>query len=380
MLPTHTVILKANQGEFDALRNLDARTADKLRPLFEVGRLTDELRKRKYIGESTTPVMTHLNRVLDSIAGAWPARPAMVDGYTWAPNAQAENGQHVIAYMVSRLSAAGVPVIPVVGYDRWENEEYRLGLKAIPRPDSGLYCLRLDNSAVEDSAEPEHFQSTIQEILDELDLEPARCSALIDFADVSMDAMSVEALVSSASALIRQLQKFGFQHYVVAGCSLPSTINLAVNNQDSTGSVLRKEMLVWQALRLEFPETIIINGDYAVRGPTTTEVRSKYTNGKIRYTIKKQMYVVRGHPIRNDHSLEQMHDLSAALTESTHFLGGNFSWGDNQVLLCKRRSALGGLTRWIAIDTNHHLTFVVQEVEEFERDLVVARPAKVFHS
>jgi hypothetical protein len=34
---------------------------------------------------------------------------------------------------------------------------------------------------------------------------------------------------------------------------------------------------------------------------------------------------------------------------------------------------MGGPTEWIAIDTKHHLAFVVHEVEEFERSLVVVK-------
>lgn len=367
MLPRHTAILKVNQGELQALRSLDARTAPKVLPLFEVGPLTDAIRQRKYISKSSTPTIAYLNHKLDPVANAWPTRPAMVDGFQWAADARAENGDHVIAYMVSRLRASAVAVIPVIGYDRWSNADYRLGLKSIPPRDDGHYCLRLDSSAIEDAAEPDYFRSIIEDIVDELALNPACCSVLLDFADISMDIASVEKSVSKAGDIFRQLQAFGFHHYVVAGCSLPKTIDLAVSDQDSVGSVLRKEMLVWQTLRLEFPNLAIVSGDYGVRGPTTTEIPSKYTNGKIRHTTKQQMFVVRGHPFTYDHSNIQMYGLSETVVKSPHFLGENFSWGDGQILLSSRQGGRLDPSWWIAIDTNHHLTFVVQEVEEFER-------------
>ena len=375
MLPVHTAILKANKGELEALANLDEQTARKVRPLFEVGRLTDAIRQRKYISTSATPTITHLNRVLDPVGASWGSRPAMVDGYQWAANARAENGEHVIAYMISRLRAAGVSVIPVVGYDRWSDTEYKLGLQSVPPREDGHFCLRLDSSAIEDVAEPEYFQATIIKIVDELDLTPAHCSVLLDFADISVGVMSVEMLVSKAISIIKQLLAFGFDHYIVAGCSFPQTIDLAVGNQDSVGSVLRKEMLVWQTLRLEFPNLTILNGDYGVRGPTTTERPSKYTNGKIRHTVKKQMFVVRGHPFTHDHNNTQMYGLSEIVVKSPHFLGADFSWGDMQIALGSRRGGRLDLTRWIAIDTNHHLTFAVHEVEEFERSLLIKATA-----
>lgn len=373
MLASHTIILKANKGEVKALTNLDGRTARRVLPLFEVGILTDAVRESKYMKASQTPTLTYLNRKLDPISGSWSAGPVMVDGYQWAADSRVENGDHVIAYMVSRLRASGVSVIPVVGYDRWGSVEYRQGLKSIPPRGDGNYCLRLDSSAIEDAAEPGHFQDTIADIIDELGLDPARCFALLDFADISMATMPVEFLVSKAGDMIRQLQSFGFHHYVVAGCSFPSTINLAVSDRDSIGSVLRKEMLLWQTLRLELPEVVIGYGDYGVRGPATTEQPSKFTNGKIRHTVKLQTFVVRGHPFTNDRSFVQMYGLAATVIGSLHFLGEDFSWGDRQILLCSRQQIMGNLSDWIAIDTNHHLTFVVQEVEEFERARVSTR-------
>jgi hypothetical protein len=79
------------------------------------------------------------------------------------------------------------------------------------------------------------------------------------------------------------------------------------------------------------------------------------------------MFIERGHAFRDDGNQAQMYGLSLRLVTSAHFLGSGFSWGDDQILLCSRRVVLGSTTLWVAIDTNHHLTFVVQEVEEFER-------------
>ena len=158
MLPNHVAVLKAKEGEFEALSKLDNRVADKVLPLFEIGRLTKDIRARKYIRESSTPTMTYLNRVVEGIGSAWLGRPAMIDCYQWLVDARAENGDHVVAYMVSRLRDAGLSIIPVIGYDRWDNADYQLALKSISPRDDGHYCLRLDRSAIEDSAEPDHFR------------------------------------------------------------------------------------------------------------------------------------------------------------------------------------------------------------------------------
>jgi hypothetical protein len=370
MLTRHTAILKANQGELTALRNLDASTARKITPMFEIGRVTESIRESKWYKNSPAPTIAYLDRVIGGIGRSW-LRSCMVDGYQWRADARTENGEHVIAYMVTQLRALEVPVIPVVGYDRWGNAEYRAGIQSIIPPDDGHYCLRLDSVAIEDSAEPDHFQETVSSIVEDLDLEPRKCSILLDFADISTNAASIESMAIQASRAINLLRPFGFRYYIVAGCSLPKTINLAVGGADSVGSVLRKEMLIWQMLRQDLPKVHIVSGDYGVRGPTTTEIRSSYTNGKIRHTIKNQTFVARGHAFKLDGNYTQMYGLSSTIIKSPHFLGEGFSWGNSQIVQSSRKAFLGSLSHWIAIDTNHHLTFVVQEVEEFERDFVL---------
>jgi Beta protein len=273
------------------------------------------------------------------------------------------------SYALSRLKQLGMPVIPVVGYDRWENKVYQLGLQSIPPPD-GHYCLRLDTTAIDDVAEPDFFKERISEIIEGLDLDPTCCSVLIDFGDASN--MSVNDLVTKANEVIGQLIPYGFHHYVTAGCSIPKTIDLAVKGHDSFSMVLRKEMLLWQALRVGYKDIILLYGDYCIRGPTTNDdIRSKYINGKIRHTVNQQTFVVRGHPFVDDHSAAQMYDLSTEVVNSHHYIGENFSWGDGRIKLCSAQGFMGGPTEWIAIDTNHHLAYVVHEVEEFERNLIV---------
>jgi hypothetical protein len=377
MTLSHFAILKAKPGEGDALVNLDQRTASHVWPLFEVERLTERrLANVKFLRESPTPIITHIDKLLDDMSACWIGRTALVDGYDWAPNATVETGQHAIAYMVSSLRQGGVFVIPVVGYDRWENEEYRRGIESIPHARSERYCVRFDSAALEDSAEPDVFEERTKDILDGLRLDPRRCLALIDFGDVSSDGMSIERLTNTATRIVEMLAKLGFAEFVVAGCSLPKSIDLAVGKRDSEASVLRKENILWRSLRISFPDLAIVSGDYGVRGPNTTDVPTKHANGKLRHTYKTQFFVTRGHSISDGDGLAQMATLALKVMGSEHYLGSAFSWGDLQIKVCGEGGRTRDLSYWIAVDTNHHLTFVVQEVEEFERELVASRAVR----
>jgi hypothetical protein len=373
-LATHTAILKARKGELQALATLDGRTLDRVQPIFEIGRLTDQIRERKYMRESRTPTISYLDRALAGVSEVWGDRVAVIDGFEWAPQARTESGDSVIPYMVDRLRRYGTPVVPVVGYDRWSNSDYRAGLVSVEAHRGRDWYFRFDKTAVEDASEPDYFGENVLDMLDTLDAHPNNCAAIVDFGDISMSTASIEYITNNAIKVLNSLQSLGFERFVFAGCSMPRTINLAVDSADTDGFLIRKEMLVWQALRAELQSVTIGFGDYALRGPTTSEFPSKYTNGKIRHTVTSRLFIVRGHPFRNDGCHVQMEDLARRLIASGNYLGPDFSWGDDQIELASRGLARRDLGHWIAVDTNHHLTFVVQEIEEFER--AIARSAR----
>lgn len=369
--PKHVPLLRANDGECEALTNLDGRTRRRILPLFEVGPITESILERRYMQLSPTPTITHINRTLQKVVGAWFGQVAMVDCYQWAADARTETGIHVLTHAARYLRANGVPVVPVVGYDRWENRDYQAGLRSVGGHEGTGFCLRLDSIAIEDSLDPDHFLEVVSDIVETLDLTPRDCCVIIDFGDVSSAATSLDHMIDRTQAIVAMLAEFDFGFYVLAGCSLPGTINQAVADTDAEGIVVRKESLAWKTLREDLGRDIV-SGDYGVRGPTTTEVRSQYTNGKIRYTIDSEIFVVRGHAFKNDGNFAQLADLCETLSNSIHYLGPTYSWGDAQVEDCRLGGRTGNLSHWIAIDTNHHLTFVVEEVEEFVRALADA--------
>lgn len=370
MKPAYVPILKALGSEFDAIAKIKNDDITKIDPLFEIPRIGKNILEAVRFQDHLHVLKTaYLNEVVGRIAGGWSGRKAMIDAYQWAADATIESGEHIIPYIYARLTSLGVSVVPVIGYDRWENDAYRLAMKSLNTRD-GSYCIRLDSHAIEDSAEPDFFQDNIDQILDDISADPGRCSVLIDFGDVT--GQSVDSCISKAGKIISMLESKGFELFVVSGCSLPKTIDAAVKKPDSTGPVLRREMLLWQAMRREFPETKIAFSDYGVRGPHSNDgVRNKHTNGKIRYTIDKQFFVVRGHSMSLPGKGEQMYGLAKTLMDSPHYMGEGFSWGDWRIAECSRKKFKGGAAQWIAIDTSHHLAYVVAEVEEFERGVAV---------
>jgi hypothetical protein len=365
MTPTYCPILKAKQGEFDALSHLNPRVAKKTLPLFEISRLGEKMRNGVRFQGVEAVTCAYLDETAENIAKVWKGRSALVDAFQWPAHSKTETGEHILPYIYNKLNSLGVDTVPVIGYDRWESKEYRLAIQGLKTGKDDYVCLRLDSHAIEDSADPEFFEERILEILNDLSIEPARCGVLIDFGDICIT--SLDYLIEQSCNIVLLLENKGFKYFTTAGCSLPSSIDKAVNKSNSSGKVIRKEMLLWQALKKEYPHITCKFGDYGVRGPNSAEdVIAPDANGKIRYTIELTYHIERGHSMRTGDKGAQMYTLSRNLIESSHYKGEDFSWGDLQIQKCSDEEFRGNSTTWIAIDTNHHMTWVVAEILEFE--------------
>lgn len=368
---TYLPILKALPSEYEASKNLEADRAASIHPLFDVPVISSTRKIAKKYLESSSPISDYFDEVAQNIKDSWKGGVVLIDAFNWPPDAAVETGEHIVTYLFDELQAKGVSVAPVFGYDRWDDPVYRVAMRGIDVENVPYTCLRLEASAVEDSAEPEIFYERVEEILNELELDPENCVVLLDFGDLT--AKSLMDLIDDANRVIGLLKKYGFMRIVTAGSSMPKSIDLAVKKPDSVGRIVRKEMLLWQTLSTEFPRLPLVYGDYGVRGPGSNDaIQNPHANAKIRYTCGKAFLVSRGHSIKKDKWAIQMPGVASEIVKSKEYLPG-FSWGDKIV----ERASLGlsvknGHGKWIAYDTNHHLAFVLEEVLEFQRS--VARP------
>lgn len=368
MTPTYLPILKSLLSEYEASKHLDAAHAAAIHPLFDVPVISENRQKAKKYQNSATPVSDYLDEVAESIGKAWNGDVVLADAFNWTPHASVETGEHALAYLHGALKGRGVGVVPVLGYDRWDDQVYRVAMCGLDLSTAPYVCLRLEASALEDAAEPDVFHQRLLEMLEDMELSPSNCAVLIDFGDLT--SKSLMDITDDATRVLDLLGGYRFRYVATAGSSMPKSIDLAVKKQDSTGRIVRKEMLLWQALRTEFPETPLVFGDYGVRGPGSNDaIPNPHANAKIRYTCDKTFLISRGHSVQKEHWASQMPKVAAQITRSKDFLRG-FSWGDQILELCSAGQPVkNGHGKWIAYDTSHHLAFVVEEVREFQRVL-----------
>jgi len=351
-------ILAAKRGEFSALLNLQSSVASRIMPIFHVPNPGDDKSREGAIAKSAV-----------NTGKVWSGREAFLDIVKWKPNARTESGIHVLEFAFSQFRSQGITVHPVVSYDRWDDPEYSQALKNIRASHSVKLCIRLDSEAIEDMGDLPYFVDRMEQIMSELDVGPMNCYVLIDLGDVAKFAMP--DVLANAETAIDTVRSMGFGTVILAGSSMPASINEAVGTPDAVGCIPRIEMMVWKAIFADRNDCGIIFGDYVVRNPNAADgIIALHSNAKIRYTINSQFFVARGHSKQLTRIGPQSKELARVLVASPHYMGPTFSWGDAQIFECSiGTKEVGSPTTWIGIDSNHHIQTVVAEVYEHQQQV-----------
>lgn len=362
---SYVPILRAKEGEFDALRNLYPHQRQGLVPLMDIQKFESTPKKK---------AQDYLSDVARDLVGAYGSAPFFLDLYWWAPSAKTESGEHVLTYAYGELAARGANAHVVIGYDRWEDAEYSQAVRNVLSMNGGHGLLRLDNDALEDMADPEHFDDVLGTILHDCNQAVSKLPVLIDLGDLCGKALM--DLIPIATGAIQGLKLRGFKTIILAGSSMPATINEAVKKQNSVGFISRQEMILWKTIFGEVEGIQLVPGDYGVRSPRASDAKNPKTNGKIRYTVPNQYFIARGHPFTDPPKGAQMWGLSRTVMDSGFYRDETFSWGDKRIDECSRELFKGTSTMWIANDTSHHIASVLVEVAEFSTTLTPTTEAE----
>ncbi len=379
MFPKYVPINRAKKGEFDAYKHLPESIKQSTLPIFELPRITGKMLESAKYSSVSNPIEFYIQNKSNEIHDAISNRVIGIDIHNWSPNSTIESGEHILGYFSSCLKQLGCEVIPVVGYDRWEDEEYSTVLKQLSRINN-RFIIRLDEDAFQDMLEEDFFLDTFNEIVSSLDLDIRNSGVVLDLGDVSKSTSTIITLQEKIADALKLLHEYNFNFISVAGCSVSSDINGMVSETNSQGIVVRKELKAWKAVKTLNPNTNLVFGDYGVVNPTVSDdIIAPNANGKIRYTTEDSYFVVRGYPKNTGDKGAQMHELCRRLIASCYYNGASFSWGERMISLCanegysegKKTPFKGSSTDWVAIDSTHHMTYVLKEIKEFELALTI---------
>jgi hypothetical protein len=375
MLPIYVPINRAKKGEFDTYKHLPASVKRSILPIFELPSMSSKMLESKKYSSVPDPIGFYIQNKSHDIYDAMRDKLIGIDIHSWAPNSTIVTGEHILDYYSSCLEQLGCKVIPVVGYDRWEDEEYSTVLKQLSKSND-CFIIRLDEDAFQDMLEEEYFLETFENIVSSLNLNSKKSAVILDLGDVSKSTSTIVSLHEKISTALSLLSKYNFGFISIAGCSVTSDINGMVSKANSQGTVVRKELKAWKSVKSLSSNVNLVFGDYGVVNPTISDdIIAPGANGKIRYTVEDSYFVVRGYPKNTKEKGAQMHELSRRLIASGHYNRTSFSWGDKMISLCaneefadgKKTPFKGSSTDWVAIDSTHHMTYVINEVKEYER-------------
>ena len=141
--------------------------------------------------------------------------------------------------------------------------------------------------------------------------------------------------------------------------------------QASTSALIeRVEWRAWQLLHRQRQSMARLPtyGDYGIQHPTGVEgfdPRFMKMSASIRYTTADHWLILKGRSTHHQSSSIQFPTLATALTQSQHFYGAQHCPGCTEALACANGApGLGSPEVWRRIGTTHHLTAVVEQLQQ----------------
>ena len=354
-MPSHEYryvpILRAKQGEFNALGQLDATVKSSITPLIEVQGIADP---------GTKTLDDHYETIARELEKNWGVSDAVfVEDDESPDDGETTGGGHPLDELFKRLHSRNVQAVPVTGVSR--TPAYQSAVQRISAATKRL-CLRLEP---EDLNDPAALTTKVDELLRAFGLAPLQVDLLLDFGGVTSEQVGlVELVLSTTVPLLPHLK--AWRSFTIAMTSFPERLSDHVRT-GSTERLPRGAWHLWQRLVARpLPRTPDYS-DYAVDNPETNldlppQLVGARMTATIRYSTENDWLVVRGTNLRKD-GYEQYHDLSAQLVAEPEFKGAAFSAGDKYIADCAiRTTGTGNPRTWRQVAVNHHLTLVVEQL------------------
>lgn len=342
-------MLKAKQGEFQALRNLTSWTKDSVRPLLEAAPLDG------YGDNEPAPtkpeVHTSLSRISKQIETSWGVDlPFFLDlGYVEG-DPRLSAGLHPLERVFDDLRERGARGTPVTSLTRDASYQEAVGVTA--GEDSRGVCVRLTPSDLED---PEEAIAATLELARALEVAVEDVDLILDLGTLPQ---SIGTSVLAVDVTLRNLERRDdWRSITVASTGFPSVADF---DADSINFARRSDWDLWQRIQnRDLPRSPSF-GDYGVFG--TQGVASGppprfAPSPNLRYTTDDDWLVLKARGPK--HGNDQFNDLCADLVKRDEYSGSDFSWADGYIQRCADNiDGPGNATKWIEVGTNHHITFV----------------------
>lgn len=349
-------ILRAKQGEFNALAQTEAAVRSQLTPLIELTPVSYEPDDdEEGNGSHVDPSLPQVIRRLEQSWGT--DRRALLDLGLVPSTPAIAGGRHPVEFIADEARAAGVLAVFVTGPRRDDAFQDAVGTAAAA--DGRGVCVRLSN---EDFADLGGTIAEVDDMLGELELSYDDADLILDFCDIAPDRIGPTAL--AATGLLRGLPMIGdWRTLTLAATAFPRVADYGPNSLN-TGP--RAEWAIWQSLLAQDNDLprMPAFGDYTVGGVQTAYEQSAAVfrpSPNLRYTTQDDYLVLKARHARHGH--DQYNDLCRIMVDRPEYRGAEFSWGDGYIDRCAAgQDGPGNAMTWLKAAINHHLATVADQV------------------
>lgn len=348
----YSPIIKGKLNDLKAIERLPEDTRSKIKPLIEILPLPKK---------ENSDIEKHLNKFVNYVEKYAQGGDMFIDLYGLKPKMRTPGGLDATLSGFRLLKERGISLTPTYGFERDEELWDLLG-DVVENFDNG-FCFRIDIDDLDDLAD-----STMGQVIDrssQLGLKPKDVDLLIDLRDLAdHDLDELKERVIDFLMLIPKGMKY--RSIILAGSSALKTVTNIP--KDGFAHILRKELHLWINLQRDIPESLsLIYGDYGVIHPDFIEMTgpNKNMNAKVRYTHQGRITYFRGHRLlRPVTDYEQYRELADNVRNSSGFMGGDFSNGDQYVEnVANHIESTGSPATWVLADMNHHIVYTTMQME-----------------
>lgn len=347
-------ILLTRQGERHALRVLRPQVRTALHPLFVVHPVAKDPRT----GIAKASVEAHLDKLAQQLAKDWGTQPAFVD-LRWIDTSRPmSDGSHAIERFLSLANSFGLKLAPAISTTH--PASYRQSAIAAANSAGTTLCLRLAPTEWNDLGSPVG-SGRLEGLLNETGRPAADIHVILDLED-QITVTTAIVLAAVRSALQNIPHAHDWASLTVAATGMP--VGTQDVGRNGAAELPRLEWELWQLLNgSDYRRPSF--GDYAVQHPDPrSEFNPLYmdSSAQLRYTISQDWFVARGSGVRRTGN-DQIRNLANQVMAHPEFSGAGFSWGDDWISDCASGTCpSGSQVVWRKVTTNHHLTYVVNQL------------------
>jgi hypothetical protein len=243
------------------------------------------------------------------------------------------------------------------GQVNW-SDAYQAATKAALAKANRELCFRINAYELRQSG----FEKALHHLLALFQKNPANVHLVIDFQAISDPLPNI----AGWNNLVPDLNKW--RSFTVLSGAFPKDLSHLEKHHQY--KLPRNDWLIWKNFAISAKDRIPSFGDYTIQHGLFEEREGKHFNfsASLRYTASEYWIIMRGEGVLNENGsgFAQFPAQAELLRGQSDFRGPQFSYGDLFIdTMAKQSTKCGSAKDWLSATFNHHLTFVVRQIEGF---------------